>query len=63
MGSVGEYLVKSAHRRGVILIVDWDRRVRYFPNENVSQAFITVIDKYHRQIREWILADAVSGGD
>lgn len=58
--SVGETLVECARKRGMVLFVDTDGIVKYYPANKMGKGFLRLINSRYHFVRDWIITDAVS---
>ena len=57
---VGEYLVTSANRRGLVLFVDTDGVVKYYPEKMMSKGFLQLLNSKYQHVKNFLIMDAVS---
>lgn len=57
---VGEYLVYQANRRGLVLFVDTDRVVKYYPEKKMTKGFLDLLTRYYQHVKQFLLLDTIS---
>lgn len=57
---VGEYLVERANARGILLFVDTDQTVKYYPEAKMSEGFLRLLNSKYEDVRQFLLLDTIS---
>jgi hypothetical protein len=57
---VGEYLVRQAMKRGMVVFVDTDGVVKYYPESRMSQGFLRLLNSKYHYVKHFLIMDAVS---
>lgn len=65
MAGVGEYLVKATNRRGMVLFVDTDNVVKWYPEyldkrKMMPDGYLRLLNSKYEHVRQFLIADAVT---
>lgn len=59
MPGLGEYLVKQANKRGTVVFVDTDSRLKYYPAK-IDPVLLSLINRHYYRVRDWVVTEAVT---
>lgn len=60
MAGIAETLIRETNRRGIVMFVNTNGRVAYFPKRLMSSRFLRLLESQSSRIKAWLIADAIT---